>query len=103
MSKTNELDLVVKELRKAAKSLNAAADSLAAIACGEIEPAPEPQPETLEPSPVALEEVRAVLAEKSRAGHTAEVRLLLEKHGATKLSEINPVEYAALLLEAEVL
>ncbi len=50
-----------------------------------------------------LEEVRAVLAEKSRAGHTAEVKELLEKHGAPKLSGIDPVEYPALLAEVEVL
>jgi hypothetical protein len=47
--------------------------------------------------------VRAVLAEKSRSGHTEEVRALLNKHGADKLSEIDPAEYAALLAEAEVL
>ena len=50
-----------------------------------------------------LEEVRAVLAEKSRSGHTEEVRGLLNKHGADKLSEIDPAEYPALLAEAEVL
>ncbi len=53
--------------------------------------------------PLTLEEVRAVLAEKSRSGHTEEVRGLLAKHGADKLSEIDPAEYAALLAEAEVL
>jgi hypothetical protein len=52
---------------------------------------------------LSLEEVRAVLAEKSRAGHTAEIRELLEKHGAAKLSEIDPAKYAELLAEAEVL
>ena len=56
-----------------------------------------------EEKPLTLEEVRAVLAEKSRAGHTAEVKELLNKHGADKLSEIDPAEYPALLAEAEVL
>ena len=56
-----------------------------------------------EEKPLTLEEVRAVLAEKSRSGHTEEVRELLNKHGADKLSEIDPAEYAALLAEAEVL
>ena len=50
-----------------------------------------------------LEEVRAVLAEESRAGHTAKVKELLEKHGAPKLSGIDPAEYPALLAEVEVL
>lgn len=56
-----------------------------------------------EEKPLTLEEVRAVLAEKSRTGHTEEVRELLNKHGADKLSEIDPAEYPALLAEAEVL
>ena len=44
-----------------------------------------------------------VLAEKSRAGHTAEVRALLVKHGADKLSDIDPTRYPALLADAEAL
>ncbi len=34
---------------------------------------------------------------------TSDDKELLEKHGATKLSEIDPQKYAALLAEAEVL
>lgn len=56
-----------------------------------------------EPEPLTMEEIRAVLAEKSRAGHTARVRELLKKHGSTKLSGIDPSEYPALLAEVEVL
>ena len=52
------------------------------------------------PKPVTLAQVRAVLAEKSRCGHTAQVRELLQKHGAAKLSAINPTEFEALLSEA---
>ena len=63
----------------------------------------KPAKQEPEEKPLTLEEVRAVLAEKSRSGHTEEVRALLNKHGADKLSEIDPVEYAVLLTEAEVL
>ncbi len=62
---------------------------------------PAEQPKPVEAIP--LEKVRAVLADKSRLGHTAEVKVLLQKHGAVKLSEVDPAEYAALLAEAEVL
>ncbi len=62
------------------------------------------KPETAVPTePIPLEKVRAVLADKSRLGHTVEVKALLQKHGAVKLSEVDPAEYAALLAEAEVL
>ena len=99
MSKMSDLDLCVSELRSAAQSLNTVADSLTSLFSGS-------QPESSVQStlkPLTLEEVRAVLAEKSRNGHTAKIRELLEKHGAAKLSEIDPKKYAALLAEAEVL
>ena len=103
MGKMSELDLCVGELRSAAQSLNSVADSLTALFSGsqpEKSVLPESKPTS---KPLTLEEVRAVLAEKSRNGHTAKIRELLEKHGAAKLSEIDPQKYAALLAEAEVL
>lgn len=48
-------------------------------------------------------DVRTILAEKSRAGHTAEVKQILNNHGAEKLSGIAPEEYAAIIAEVEVL
>ena len=49
---------------------------------------------------VKPEEVRKVLAEMSKRGKTAEVKALLQKYGAEKLSEVNPKDYAELLKEA---
>ena len=103
MSKMSELELCVIELRSAAQSLNSVSDSLTALFSGS-QPESSVQPESKPTSkPLTLEAVRAVLAEKSRNGHTAKVRELLEKHGASKLSEIDPQKYAALLAEAQVL
>lgn len=48
-------------------------------------------------------EVRTILAEKSRAGHTAAIKKILVNHGAEKLSEIDASEYAAIVAEVEVL
>jgi len=60
---------------------------------------PAPEPEVV-PEPVTLEQVRAVLAEKSRDGHTEAIRELLAAHGAPKLSAIDPTRYPALLADA---
>jgi len=110
MSKMSELDLVLQEFHAAAKALIGAADSLrdffgntAEPATADAPPESEAKPEPPKPEPLKLEEVRAVLAEKSRNGHTAKIRELLEKYGAAKLSDIDPANYAALLAEAEVL
>ena len=59
------------------------------------------QPEEEPPKTVTLEEVRSVLSSKNRAGFKKEVRALLKKHGADRLSEIKEEEYAVLLKEGE--
>ena len=126
MSKTSEIDLCISEIRTAAQSLTAVADSLTVlfgasavpagmlaqsgegndqkangesvnIADGKVKTTQSAEPK---PKPVTLAQVRAVLAEKSRCGHTAQVRELLERHGAAKLSAINPTEFETLLSEA---
>lgn len=50
---------------------------------------------------VSLEQVRAVLAKLSQMGKTADVKKLIVKHGAQKLSDVPESEYASLLHEAE--
>ena len=127
MGKVKLLLDIIGDLRSLADSLQAVADAVADSGAAEAELTTTKEPEKTgktgkaatrntakkdakpaarqepEEKPLTLEEVRAVLAEKSRAGHTAEVKELLNKHGADKLSEIDPAEYAALLAEAEVL
>ena len=124
MSKMSEIGLCIGELRTAAQSLSAVANSLAALFDASAAPAGtfaqsghgNDQKTTADPAnigdgkvngakssrpkPVTLEQVRAVLAEKSRSGHTAKVRELLQKHGAAKLSEIDPAEFESLIGEA---
>lgn len=52
---------------------------------------------------LSLEDVRAVMADKSRKGYTAEVKALRTKHGVSKLSDVDANDYAALLAEVEVI
>ena len=48
------------------------------------------------------EEVRAILAEKSRTGFRAEVKAILTKHGVAQLSDVkDPSVFAAIVAEAE--
>lgn len=98
MSKTKLLLKVVSDLRSLADSVQAVADAIASNGSNE-KPKPE-QPES-EEKQITLEEVRAILAEKSHDGFTSEVRALLQKYGASKLSEIDPSKYPALLADAE--
>ena len=98
---------VIADIRSLADSLQVlAADMLESESDATVaEPeATVKEPEkTEEPKTPTLEDVRHVLAEKSRNGHTTEIKQLLIKHGADKLSDVNPAEYKALLAEVEVL
>jgi hypothetical protein len=91
-----------KLLQRLAAEVGSVQKTILALADVDDADAEPSAPETTAKT-VSLEDVRAVLAGKSRAGHTDAIRELLQKHGATKLSEINPAEYAGLLADAEVL
>ena len=70
-------------------------------------PAEESAPAAAEDTPAKVytyEEVRAILAEKSRTGFRAEVKALLTAHGVKQLSDVKtPEEFAAIVAEAEVI
>lgn len=66
-------------------------------------PNPVNESPTKEEPSIDIETVRAVLAEKSRDGKTKEIKALLMKYDAGKLSGVNPEDYASLLSEAEAL
>jgi hypothetical protein len=94
MSKMADISAALQDLRAAAETILSTTGDIEALFNKES-PAPAKE--------LTLVDVRAVLAELSRDGHTAEVRELLEKYGAEKLSDIDPAQYPALLKEAEAL
>ena len=101
MSKMSDMAATIEDLRSAAATINEVANTLAEMFSNTADKAPDAAVSS-EPQ-LTLEQVRAVLADKSRQGHTAEIRSLLQKYGATKLSQIDPANYKALLAEAGVL
>ena len=105
MSKMSDMAMVIEELRNAAATIKDTAYWLAEQFSGTSEEAPAKKSAAKEEKKpeLKLEDVRAVLAEKSRAGHTAAIRTLLQKYGAKKLSGVDPKHYEALLKDAEEL
>ena len=101
MSKMSDMAATIEELRNAATAITDVSNWLTEMFCITADEAPDVAAPT-EPQ-LTLEQVRAVLADKSRNGHTAEIRSLLQKYGAVKLSGIDTVHYEALVAEAEVL
>lgn len=111
MGKTSELSILIDELKYCGETLIGISQGLSELFSGAAEnqksdeptTVTEEQSKTAEEKVLTLEEVRAVLAEKSRAGFTVQIREILVKHGAEKLSAVNPSEYETLLKEVEVL
>ena len=109
MGKMNNLSLELEELRKNTNKLSEILSTVSEIITtindivGTIESAFSSSPETPkeDKKSVTLEEVRAVLAEKSREGKTTEVKELLTKFGVNKLSELDASKYDELLKETE--
>lgn len=120
MPKMSNLDLLLKEIDEHVSALIEATKDLR-VMCSNPEPDEEDgltntyetdesleakkeyeksHPVKEEPK-ITLEDVRARLAQLSRDGKTAQVKALIQKYGANKLSEVNPNDYKTLLLDAE--
>ena len=97
MHQETDMTTIVNMLRTAAASISETANWLSQQFGDKptVPTAPKPA--------ITLEQVRAVLADKSRHGYTSEVKALLHRHGADKLSEIVSSEYETLRAEAEAL
>lgn len=61
----------------------------------------ESKPKKTKAKTYSLEDVRGILAEKSQAGFSAEVKELITKYGADKLSTVDPAKYEELIKDAE--
>ena len=71
-----------------------------------VEEETAPEAETVpeeKKSEITFQQVRAVLAQKSREGYTSAVKNIIEYFGAEKLSDIKPEHYAEVLSQAEMI
>ena len=108
MELVNALNALTAALQKfSSQTTNASLDTFEEIYDPEKD---EPQaaeapkePSTPEPEKQAVTfvQLRSRLSEISRSGKTAEVKELIAKYGASKLSDIAESDYAAVLEEAE--
>ena len=92
--------MTIQELHSVATTINEIAEWLSSQFISDNSTAVE---NLVKEPTLTLEEVRTVLAEKSRNGFTAEIKELLKKYGASKLSEVDSKNYEALLKDTEEL
>ena len=103
MGKMNDLDLQIKELRSCGETIIEIANTLAGMflprrRIRRPKTVPKAKPKT-----PAFEEVRHRMTVIAQAGYSAEVKALITKYGARKLSDIAPSQYEELLKEADAL
>ncbi len=104
MGKVNELSQLIEELKRCGNTLIDISEDLKNLFSGSEDTKTKiAEKASKEEKTLSLEDVRAVMADKSRKGYTAEIKALLTKRGVNRLSDIDPKEYAALLAEVEVI
>ena len=98
MAKKNDISLALDELKKCGETLIALSEAMRGTE-------PQPVPAPVEVKPVNFEELRALLAKKTRVSkqNTDAIRELLLKHGVNKLSELKKEDYPTLMDEAKEL
>lgn len=93
-------------MMKVAEDLRSLSDSVQAVCKVIMEGLSEETkvndlPEKKAEPAISIEKVRGILASKSQAGYSAEVRAIVSKYGASRLSDIDPKDYPAVLKDAE--
>lgn len=93
---------VIADARSFADSLGAVADAMKKNETQDVEKpvAPKKEVKKSKEKEIKFEDVRALLGQKSQEGMTEGVRGIIQKYGATKLSEIEPKHYADVLKDA---
>ena len=94
--KMSELDLLLGEFEQAACHIQELAKEIRAFFTTKEEAAEEEKP-------ISFTELRALCANKSRAGHTEEIKAMILYTGAHKLSEVEPNQYSELYKRVEAL
>lgn len=100
MGKMSDLDLQIKELRFCGETIIGIANTLAEMFSSL---AAEDAPPKEKPKSFTLEEVRHRMTVIAQAGYSTEVKALITKYGARKLSDIDPSKFEGLLKEADAL
>ncbi len=90
--KMSELDLLLGEFEQAADHVQELAKEIRAFFTTKEEV-----------KPISFTELRALCANKSRAGHTEEIKAMILDTGAHKLSEVEPNQYGELYQRVEAL
>lgn len=103
MSKMNELSQTLDALLSCAQGLVCAVDALREVLASAPDPSPQPVPEAKPTPTYTFADVRRAFSAKSHEGFTDQVRELIRRYGAEKLSSVKEADYPALMAELEAI
>lgn len=109
MSKMNELSRMLDTLVSCGNSMIEVANALREYYSGAMDQQvaeEEKRPETVPAEPekeIEFVDVRMAFSAKSHAGYTEQVRALIGKYGADRLSAVKKEDYAAILADLEAI
>lgn len=104
MSKMNELSMILDNMIDCGNRLIETANALKNFYSSSEEVKESPKKAVASEEPVktyTLEEVRAVLSAKSKAGFREQVKEMIIKRGVDNLTKLDPAEYPSLVKEVE--
>ena len=104
MSKMSELSQALDELTACGEGLIRAANAIREIFSAEAEPEAQPADTPAEElTRYTFAEVRKAFSAKSHAGYTEQIRALIARYGADKLSAVKEEDYPALMADLEAI
>lgn len=105
MSKMSELSRVLDELVACGEGLIRTANAIRDIFTAETDEQPKPIPsaeaQAEEPKEYTFVDVRKAFSAKSHAGYTEQVKALITKYGAVRLSAVKEEDYPSLMADLE--
>ena len=104
MNKMSELSRALDEMVACGEGLIRTANAIRDMFTGEPEKAAPVElaaPPAEETKKYTFQEVRKAFSAKSHAGYTAQVKALIARYGADRLSAVKEEDYAALMADLE--
>lgn len=105
MSKMRELSQALDDMIACGEGLirtaNAIRDIFTAEPDEQSKPAPSAKPQAEEPKKYTFIDVRKAFSAKSHAGYTEQVKALITRYGAAKLSDVKEEYYPAIVADLE--
>lgn len=107
MSRMSELSMVLDEMVSCGENMIKAANALKEMFTDTAEtkavPAEKGADAAEETKTYTFADIRKAFSRKSHEGHTEEVKSLISKYGADRLSDVKKEDYPALMKDLEVI